>query len=48
MVNVTLAGFDPGITVADEKLQVAPVGRPLQASLTKLEKAPPMGDTVNE
>jgi len=48
MVNVTLAGLDPGVTEAAEKLQLAPVGSPLQASLIELENAPPTGDTANE
>ena len=48
MVNVTFAGFDPGVTEAAEKLQVAFAGSPLQASLTALENTPPNGDTVNE
>jgi hypothetical protein len=46
MVSVELADVLPGVIDAGEKVGVAPVGSPMAASVTGLEKAPFCAATV--
>jgi hypothetical protein len=46
MVRVEVADVLPGVTDAGEKVAVAPVGSPMAASVTGLEKAPFCAATV--